>query len=121
MQKDNTDLGMAFVNLRLSGNSVTASRPNFTSAESDYSSVVECYRVASVYEGVTAMSTAVPRVLGTVLQRNRANNCDAAFHTGTGAGGIVLNSTTLGGAPTLWVDEPTPGASGGATDVVVIP
>ena len=103
---DGQAFGTAHTGVEVRNNRLTANVSNF------YTN----YLSAAGFEGFvnqmnvetnTFVATSIPRVLGTIMQRNTCTNCDVAFRIGTGATGTVLAGNQVVNSPVTLSNKAT--------------
>lgn len=89
--------GIAMLGITFRGNSITAHKPPFTLNSEEYAGNEGYFAMMRVENYTRYESMAVPRVLGTIFQRNSCTDCEFGYRIGTGSGGTVISGArTLG-------------------------
>ena len=101
---DGQAFGTAHTGVEVRNNRLTANSPNLYTtylSNAGFEGFVNQMNV----ESSTFIATSIPRILGTIMQRNACTNCDVAFRLGTGATGAVLSNNQLVNSSVLWSNK----------------
>jgi hypothetical protein len=116
---DGQAFGTAMIGVEVRHNAVTANSPNLDFTRFEGPVGIEGYTNQMNVESSAYTATALPRLLGTVLQANTCTHCATAFRLGTGAAGTVLSDNVLVDTGSLWSNTATSTSSEKALDTTV--
>ena len=110
--------GIATLGVEMRANQIVANRPNVSSRQEEYAGTegfVNLMRVEN-YDGYE--SSAVPRLLGSILAGNACTHCDVAVRVGTGAGGTTILGSRPAGSTAALADWATTSTREQSSDTV---
>ena len=111
--------GIAKLGIEIRDNQITANRPNISNPNEDYTGSEGYMNLMKVENYSLYETMSLPRMLGTIFQRNVCTNCDVAVRLGTGAGGSILSGTQLVNSTNLWTNTRTTVSGETATATIV--
>jgi hypothetical protein len=112
--------GIATLGIEMRANAVTANIPNISSNYEDYANAEGYMNMMRLESSNPYQSSVMPRLLGTILNRNSCTNCGTAIRIGTGAGGTTILNTQLVNSPIPLADWATTNTSETSTNAVQI-
>lgn len=111
--------GIAMIGIRFRDNSITAHNPPFTLSSEEYAGNEGYFAMMRVENNTRYEPMAVPRVLGTIFQRNSCTDCEVAYRIGTGSGGTVISAARTSGRGEFFEDWRTTASAEKAVNTVI--
>ena len=111
--------GIAMLGVSFRGNSITAHNPPFTLNSEEYAGNEGYFAMMRVENYTRYEPMAVPRVLGTIFQRNSCTDCEVGYRIGTGSGGTVISGARTLGSGKLFDNWKTTAATEQAVNTVI--